>query len=70
MHKFGIPDNISRKIWYTSMDYLPDGNNVSTFKDCREAVLKAASQILDRYKSYTYLQKLQWATKSKLHSML
>lgn len=65
MHKFGIPDNISRKIWYTSMDYLPDGNNVATFKDCREAVLKAASQVLDRYKSYTYLQKLQWCYKIK-----
>ncbi|MDD6060551.1 MAG: dockerin type I domain-containing protein, partial [Ruminococcus sp.] len=65
MHKFGIPDNIARKIWYTSMDYLPDGNDVAKFADCREAVLTAASKVLDRDKAHTYLQKLEWIYKIK-----
>ena len=65
MHKFGIPDHIARKIWYTSMDYLPDGNDVAKFSDCREAVLTAASKVLDRDKAHTYLQKLDWTYKIK-----
>ena len=46
MDKLGIDANTAAKIWFTSLDYLPKGSNAATFKDCRTAVIKAASKVI------------------------
>ena len=46
MDKLEIDANTAAKIWFTSLDYLPKGSNAATFKDCRTAVIKAASKVI------------------------
>ncbi len=47
MSRYGVPDACAKKIWYTSMDYLPKGSDAATFERCRAAVLIAANQVLN-----------------------
>ena len=46
MDMLGIEATTAAKIWFTSLDYLPKGTNAATFRDCRDAVVTAASKVL------------------------
>lgn len=46
MDKNGIPQDIARKIWFKSMNYLTKGRNQTNFRDCRDAVTQAAQEVI------------------------
>lgn len=48
MHKSGLPANLGREIWFTSLDYLTQGANAATFIQCRTAVQKAAEEVMNK----------------------
>ena len=47
MDKYGIPQDIARKIWFKSMNYLTKGRNQTDFRDCRDAVSQAAQEVIN-----------------------
>ena len=49
MDKAGLSKELARKIWFTSLDYLPQGADKAKFKDARLAVFKAADKVIDSY---------------------
>lgn len=54
MEKYGVPYQIARDTWYTSMDYLGNnafGTNNATFEIYRGALTSAVQQVTDRYAS-------------------
>lgn len=53
MYNKGISISDLKKIWFTSLDYLPHNSKVS-FLDCRRAVLNAAQKV---YQNYTFGQR-------------
>ena len=57
MSRYGVPDKCAKKIWYTSMDYLPKGSDAATFEKCRAAVLIAANQVINSMYSDATLRK-------------
>ena len=48
MHKAGLPANLAREIWFTSMDYLNTGADRATFSNSRTAVLTAADKVFSK----------------------
>lgn len=48
MHKAGLPANLAREIWFTSMDYLNTGADRATFSNSRTAVLTAADKVFSQ----------------------
>lgn len=53
MYNKGIFISDLKKIWFTSLDYLPHNTKVS-FLDCRRAVINAAQKV---YQNYTFGQR-------------
>ena len=51
MYNYGIPTSLGRKIWYSSLSFLPTGDNVAKFSDARAAVIYVASFLIDQYTS-------------------
>ena len=49
MNRARLSADLARRIWFTSLDYLPKGANKAKFKDARLAVFKAADKVIDAY---------------------
>lgn len=61
--EYGIPEILGKQIWFNSMAYMKQGGNQTNFADCRNAVISAAEDLLNKATYYTDAEKKNYLRK-------
>ena len=49
MDHLGVDADTAARIWFVSLDFLPQGQNNATFSDCRRAMINATKRVVNNY---------------------